>query len=387
MMRISEFFAKRVIAVTQILGFSISADLAPRRLVGRLVTSKTRQLVKFLALLTLLALAGCETLSYYAQAVSGHFDLTGRARPVEELLTDAGTPQVLREQLALAQRLREFAARELRLPDNGSYRRFADLARPYAVWNVFAAAEFSLEAVQSCFPVAGCVAYRGFFDPADADARAARLQQRGLDVVVLGVPAYSTLGAFDDPLLSTFIAWPEAELARLLFHELAHQLVYVKDDSAFNESFAVAVEREGVRRWLSAGGRDGELRRYREARHREQEFAQLLGATRARLATLYATKLAPDEMRARKRAAFAELATDPVYRRYARRIAGAPNNALLASFATYSQRVPAFERLLAARGGKLEEFYAEVRALAALDKAERNRRLEGYEIGMSTTLR
>ena len=387
MMRISEFFARRVIAVTQILGFSISADLAPWRQVGRLVTSKTRQLVKFLALLTLLPLAGCETLSYYAQAVSGHFDLTGRARPVEELLSDARTPQILREQLALAQRLREFASRELRLPENGSYRRFADLARPYAVWNVFAAAEFSLEAVQSCFPVAGCVAYRGFFDPADADAHAARLQQRGLDVVVLGVPAYSTLGAFDDPLLSTFIAWPEAELARLLFHELAHQLVYVKDDSAFNESFAVALEREGVRRWLSAGGRDGELRRYQEARHREQEFTQLLGATRARLAALYATKLAPGETRARKRAAFAELAGDPVYRRSARRIGGEPNNALLASFATYSQRVPAFERLLEARGGELEKFYAEVRALAALDKAERNRRLDGYEIGMSTTLR
>ena len=385
-MRISEFFAWRVITVTRILGFSMSAELAPRRQLGRSVTSKARQLGTFLALLSSLALTGCETLSYYAQAVSGHFDLTGRARPVDELLTDARTPQVLREKLALAQRLRDFASRELGLPDNGSYRRFADLARPYAVWNVFAAAEFSLEAEQACFPVAGCVAYRGFFDPADAGAHAKGLQQQGFDVVVLGVSAYSTLGAFDDPLLSTFIAWPEAELARVLFHELAHQLVYVKDDSAFNESFAVAVEREGVRRWLSAGGRDGELRRYQEARHREQEFARLLGATRARLATLYATKLAPDQMRARKRAAFAELAADPVYRRFPRRFGEAPNNALLASFATYSQRVPAFERLLAERGGELEKFYAEVRALAALDRAERDRRLERYEIGMSTTL-
>lgn len=346
-----------------------------------------RQLAKILSLLGLLTLAGCETLSYYAQAVSGHFELAARARPVDELLSDAQTPQMLRAQLALAQRLREFASRELGLPDNGSYRRFADLARPYAVWNVFAAAEFSLEAVQSCFPVAGCVAYRGFFNRSDADAHAARLRQRGFDVVVLGVPAYSTLGAFSDPLLSTFIAWPEAELARLLFHELAHQLVYVKDDSAFNESFAVAVEREGLRRWLSAGGRAGELRRFEEARHREQEFARLLGATRARLEMLYATKLAPDDMRVRKRAAFAGLAADPLYRRFARRFGEAPNNALLASFATYSQRVPAFERLLAARGGELEKFYAEVRALAALDKAERNRRLDGYEIGMSTTLR
>jgi predicted aminopeptidase len=340
-----------------------------------------------LASLISIPLAGCETLSYYAQAVSGHLDLTVRARSVDALLSDARTPPALREQLALAQRLREFASRELGLPDNGSYRRFADLARPFAVWNVFAAAEFSLDALQSCFPVAGCVAYRGFFDRADADAHATVLRQRGLDVVVLGVPAYSTLGAFDDPLLSTFIAWPEAELARLLFHELSHQLVYVKDDSTFNESFAVAVEREGVRRWFSAGGREGELRRYQEARDREQEFLKLLGATRARLAALYAAVFAPDEMRARKRAAFDELAADPVYRRHAGRIGGAPNNALLASFATYSQRVPAFERLLAARGVDLERFYAEVRALAALDKAERNRRLDDYEIGMSTILR
>jgi len=373
--------------VTRIFSLSISADLAPRRQVGRSVTAKMRQLAKILALLALLALAGCETLSYYAQAVSGHFDLTARARPVDELLGDAQTPQRLREQLALAQRLREFASRELGLPDNGSYRRFADLARPYAVWNVFAAAEFSLEAVQSCFPVAGCVGYRGFFAQADADNHAARLQQQGFDTAVLGVPAYSTLGAFDDPLLSTFIAWPEAELARLLFHELAHQLVYVKGDSTFNESFAVAVEREGVRRWLGAVGREADLRRYREARQRERELAQLLETTRTRLASLYAPGLAPQAMRERKRLAFAELAAHPVYQRYASRMGAAPNNALLASHAIYSQRVPAFERLLAALGGDLEKFYAEVKVLAALERTERDRRLDRYEIGMSTTLR
>ena len=372
---------------SRISGFSASAEMAPRRQLGRRIRSKVRQVAKILALSGLSTLAGCETLSYYAQAVSGHFDLTVRARPLDELLSDEQTPLALREQLALAQRLREFASRELRLPDNGSYRRFADLGRRYAVWNVFAAAELSLEAVQSCFPVAGCVSYRGFFELPDAEAHAVRLQRRGFDVVVLGVPAYSTLGVFDDPLLSTFIALPEAELARLLFHELAHQLVYVKDDSTFNESFAVAVERESVRRWLATGNRDTELRRYQEARHREQEFAQLLGATRARLAVLYATELATEEKRARKRAAFTELAADPVYRRYAMRLGEAPNNALLASFATYSQRVPAFERLLAGLGGDLEKFYTEVTALAALDKVERNRRLDRYEIGMSTTLR
>ena len=339
------------------------------------------------ALLASLALTGCETLTYYAQAVGGHLELTARARPVEEWLSEAQTPPALREQLALAQRLRAFAASDLGLPDNGSYRRFADLTRPYAVWNVFATPEFSLEPVQSCFPVAGCVAYRGFFAHADADAHAARLQRQGFDTHVLGVPAYSTLGAFDDPLLSTFIAWPEADLARLLFHELAHQLVYVKGDSTFNESFAVALEREGVRRWLVAGGRDAELRRHLQSRKRAQEFTQLLEATRAQLARLYASGIAPEAMRGRKHAVLAALAVHPTYRRHASRVGAMPNNALLASHAVYSQRVPAFERLLAALGGDLEKFYAEVRALAALDKPERDRRLAGYETGMSTTLR
>lgn len=339
------------------------------------------------ALAGVLLLAGCETLSYYAQAVSGHFDLIARARPVGEWLSEAQTPQALREQLVRAQRLREFASRELKLPDNGSYREFADLARPYAVWNVFAAAEFSLEAVQSCFPVAGCVGYRGFFAQTDAERHAARLRGQGFDTAVLGVPAYSTLGAFDDPLLSTFIAWPEAELARLLFHELAHQLAYLKGDSTFNESFAVAVEREGVRRWLAAGGREAELSRHGQVRERERDLAQLFEATRARLAGLYASGLAPQVMREKKRAAFAELAAHPAYQRHARRLGAMPNNALLASHAIYSQHVPAFERLLASLGGDLEKFYAEVSALAALDKAERERRLAGYEMETSTTLR
>lgn len=330
-----------------------------------------------LLLAAVLALAGCETLSYYAQAVAGHLDLTGRARPVTELLADAGTPAFLRERLALAQSVREFASRELGLPDNGSYRRYTELDRSYAVWNVVATPEFSLEAVQSCFPVAGCVTYRGFFASQDAEGHAVRARERGFDAFVHGVPAYSTLGAFADPLLSTFIRWPDTELARLVFHELAHQLVYVKGDSTFNESFAVTVEREGVRRWLAAAGRAAELARYRVAREREREFGRLLDETRARLVALYRTQVAPEEMRARKRAEFERLAADPVYLRHSASFAGAPDNALLASFATYSALVPAFERLLAESGGDLDRFYARVKALAELGKAERERRLGG----------
>ncbi len=333
-------------------------------------------------------LAGCETLSYYAQAIGGHLDLEGRARPVAELLADAATPPQLRERLALAQRLRAFASRSLALPDNASYARYADLGRPYAVWNVVAAPEFSLEPVQSCFPVAGCVAYRGFFAHEDAARHAGRLRGEGLDVFVYGVPAYSTLGAFADPLLSTFIAWPEADLARLMFHELAHQRLYVKGDSSFNESFAVAVEREGLRRWLAAEGRDADLKKYDQARAGEREFARLLDETRSRLGKIYESDLTPEAKRAQKRAELEKLVSDSTFLRHIRRLGKVesdPNNALLASFATYTTLVPAFERLLEEAGGDLPAFYARAEALAALGKAERKARLQ--ESGRSTTFR
>jgi len=335
-----------------------------------------------LSVLAALALAGCETIAYYAQAVNGHLSLMGRAQPLAEVIADPATPQPVRERLELARALREFGSRELKLPDNASYRSYADLGRPYAVWNVVAAPEFSLEPLQSCFPVAGCVAYRGFFSQHDAERHALALRHAGNDVHVHGVPAYSTLGRFDDPLLSTFIRYPEAELARLLFHELAHQVVYVKDDSTFNESFAVAVEREGVRRWLAASGRARELESFRDTQRRNAEFLRLLEATRGRLAALYRSPLAPEAMRERKRAELEKLGSEPDFLRYAARFEKSgsdpdfearfvPNNALLAAFATYTQLVPAFERLLAEEGGDLERFYGAVRALAARERAGR----------------
>jgi predicted aminopeptidase len=325
-----------------------------------------------------LALAGCETIAYYAQAVNGHLSLMHRALPVEQVIADPATPEQLRARLELARAVRDFASRELALPENASYRSYADLERRYAVWNVVAAPEFSLEPEQSCFPVAGCVAYRGFFSREGAERHAKGLRERGLDVFVYGVPAYSTLGRFDDPLLSTFIGYPEAELARLVFHELAHQVAYVKDDSTFNESFAVAVEREGVRRWLAAAGREKDLDAFREAQRRNAEFMRALDAARARLAALYRQRIAPEAMRQLKRAELEKLGSEPDFRRYAERRGKSgsdpdfsPNNALLAAFATYTGLAPEFERLLAAEGGDLERFYGAVRALAAKPRAER----------------
>jgi predicted aminopeptidase len=338
---------------------------------------------RWLAVVALLALSGCETLSYYAQAVGGQFELMRKAQPVSEWIADPATPDALRQRLELAERMRAFASRELELPDNGSYRSYARLDRSYVVWNVFAAPEFSVNPIESCFPVAGCVDYRGFFARADAERYAAKQRAKGLDVFSYGVPAYSTLGWFDDPLLSTFIGYPDWELARLMFHELAHQLVYVKGDTTFNESFAVTVEDEGVRRWLDSEGRGVELAAFREAEARKRAFVDLIEEARARLAQVYAEPLAPDAMRAAKRAEFARLAE-----RYAAlkerwggysgfdRLMAEPNNALLASISAYTQLVPAFRRELAAAHGDLGAFYARVKALARLPKAERDAQLE-----------
>jgi predicted aminopeptidase len=340
---------------------------------------------KVLMLASLLALQGCEMASYYLQAIGGHMSIVNRAQPVDRLLADPATPETLRNRLAVSVRIRDFASRELKLPDNGSYRSYSDLERPYAVWNVVAAGEFDLAPVQSCFPVTGCVAYRGFYAKEAADRYAAGLRAAGNDVFTAGVPAYSTLGWFDDPLLSTFIRYADADLARLLFHELSHQVVFVKGDSTFNESFAVAVEREGVRRWLRAERKEAALQSFLEGQQRTRDFGRLLAGTRDRLRALYKEGIAPEAKRARKAEAFAQLKAD--YERLKRErwngfagydrfmVREEPNNALLASFATYTEYVEGFEKLLAASGGDMAVFYERVKQLAAQSRDAREAQL------------
>ena len=328
-------------------------------------------------------LAGCETLAYYSQAVGGQLSLSSGARTIDAVLEDPATTEELRARLRLAREIREFATRELALPDEGSYRRYADLGRPFVVWNLFVTPEFSTRPVESCFPVTGCVSYRGYFAQADANAYAQKMRAQGYDVQVNGIPAYSTLGWFEDPLLSTFIRYPEAELARLVFHELAHHIVYVKGDTVFNESFAVAVERAGVRRWLGERKRAGDLAAFLAARERQREFIGLVEAARKRLDIVYSTNLPPAEMREAKRAGFAQLQADYAalkgrwggFAGYDRIMGASPGNALLASISAYSKFVPGFERMLEAEGGNLPRFYAAVKEVARLPKAERCRLL------------
>lgn len=334
------------------------------------------------ALGALLFVSGCVSFEYYAQAVGGHLEVMRLAVPIEERLREADTPEPLRAKLAKVLAIREFASRELALPDNGSYRRYADIGRPFVVWNVFAAPEFSVKPVESCFIFAGCVSYRGFYSEESAQRHAASLVDKGYDVYVGGVPAYSTLGWFSDPVLSTFIRFPESEVARIVFHELAHQLVYVKGDTMFNESFAATVEEEGVRRWLEREGTPAQRAAYEDSRRRRSEFVALAIKYRAELAAFYDRPADPEERRTGKRRLFSAMQDE--YRAlkvswsgfagYDRFTSGA-NNALLASVASYSELVPAFRALLAQKQDDLSGFYAAVRELASLDKPERDARL------------
>ena len=310
------------------------------------------------ATLLILLCAGCESVAYYGQAIGGHLKLMAAARPVDAWIDDPSTPPELKQRLEVAQRIRQYASRELHLPENGSYHSYADLKRRYAVYNVFAAPKFSVDPKPECFPFTGCVAYRGFYSEDAARQHAAKLREQGYDVYVGGVLAYSTLGWFDDPLLSTFIRYPDSQVARLVFHELAHQVVYAKNDTTFNESFAVVVEEEGVRRWLEAENRSVELAAFHEAQARKRDLAARIKETRERLKLVYDSSLTEEQKLEQKRAEFDRLrASFPQF------VPAEPNNAFLVSIALYNELVPALERVLAASAG-LDDFYRRARSLA-----------------------
>ncbi|MEO7151516.1 MAG: aminopeptidase [Burkholderiaceae bacterium] len=340
--------------------------------------------VALLTTATLCLTSGCSTLGYYGQSVGGHLALVNAARPVPQWLSDAAAAPALKQRLALTQRIRDFAVAELHLPDNASYRRYADLQRPAAVWNVVAAPELSLTLKTWCFPVVGCVGYRGYFDRAAATAFAAELRGEGLEANVYPVPAYSTLGALPgdwlaDPLLSTFIHYPEGELARLIFHELAHQIAYASGDTAFNESFATTVEHLGGQRWLIEHATPQARAEYAVFEGRRRDFRELTRRYRDRLAAVYD---GPADVAA-KRAAKARLMQalsadydalkrdrwdgyagyDPWFAR--------TNNAAFGVLSAYSSLVPGFERLFERAGRDYPRFYAAVRELAALPADER----------------
>jgi predicted aminopeptidase len=338
-----------------------------------------------------LCLGGCSNLGYYWQSAAGHLELMGAARPVTDWLEDGSSPARLKARLALSQRIRSFAVTALQLPDNPSYRRYADLHRSAAVWNVVAAPAFSLTLKTWCFPVTGCVGYHGYFDEKEARAEAAQLAAAGLEVSVYPVPAYSTLGwmnwAGGDPLLNTFINYPEGELARLIFHELAHQVVYVNGDTTFNESFATAVERLGSARWLAQAS-EAARAEYAEYDGRRGQFRALTQATRRRLAALYEdAPAASSGLSTSKQQAFDDFRReyarlrdswggDPArWRGYDRWVEQA-NNASFGAQGAYDDLVPGFEALFRTERGDWNRFYDAVKRLATLPKEQRNKQLK-----------
>lgn len=318
---------------------------------------------------------------YYMQAVRGHIDLMQRKRSVAEVLDDPASPEELKQKLVLVQEARRFSVETLDLPDNDSYRSYADLEREFVVWNVFAAPEFSLRARQSCFPVAGCVAYRGYFSHEAALNEARKLAEDGFDVAVGGVSAYSTLGRFADPVLNTMLRWNDTDLVATVFHELAHQKTYAKGDTQFNESFATAVAEIGLERWLEARGESDLLERYRGRKALRREMLELVEARKIELARLYESGLAEESMRQRKHEIMDGLAAE-VERLLRSNGAGSPawlagtlNNARLVSLGLYEGWLPAFRFLYATCGEELGCFFDEAAALAELPDDERYARL------------
>ena len=360
---------------------------------------KVRKWLMVSALLgVILIVSGCQTLSFYGQAIKGQYQLLAYRHSIENLLADPSTTPGLKTQLELVQSLRVFAAKELKLPVDGHYTKYVDVHRRFVVWNVEAAPEFSMEPKTWWYPIVGSLKYRGYFSERNATNYGAALVRRGYDVFVGGVDAYSTLGWFRDPVLNTFIFNPEPDLAETIFHELGHQRVFARSDTDFNEAFATTVGEEGARRWLRNKGNDTVYQRYLAEIRRTRQFARLITATREQLEALYgddrteegkikATKrklgMPPKKLRDEKQrimnglqAEYAKLKKewheDPSYDSwFARQV----NNAQLNSVAAYYDLVPGFEHLLELNGGDLQKFYAEAERLSKMPKKERHQRL------------
>ncbi|MEX0951056.1 MAG: aminopeptidase [Gammaproteobacteria bacterium] len=334
-----------------------------------------------------LLLSGCGSVQYYGQAVSGHLDLMLRRTPIAGQIADPATPGELRGQLSEALSIRRFASYALGLPDNNSYRSYADLERDYVVWGVTATPALSLQPEQWCFLLVGCLSYRGYYAEADARRFAADLAGQGLDVYVGGASAYSTLGWFADPVLNTMLHRDSTWLALIMFHELAHQQLFINNDTAFNEAYAETVARAGVERWLQSRDRPEVLAGFRATLAYEQAFLRLVTGTRAELKSLYASDLSDVRKLEQKQAVFiamrqqyAKLKRDWNGRRdYDRWFALELNNAQLAAVATYLELVPPMQRLLARLDNDLPAFYAAMNKLTGCSPAERRAFLQGTE--------
>jgi predicted aminopeptidase len=347
----------------------------------------------------LLFSTGCQTISYYQQAVTGQCRILAQRKPISEVLADPKASEALKHKLRLVQEIREFAHKELNLPIDGHYQKYVDLHRDYVVWNVHAAPEFSLEPKSWWYPVVGTAKYRGYFSEKDARKYAAGLEQQHLDVYVSGVEAYSTLGWFQDPVLNTFIRHSDTDLAETLFHELAHQRLFVNGDTDFSEAFATSVAQEAMRRWMASKGNAAEYEKYMAENRRTEQFVNLVLGARQKLEVLYGKQETTDgstnvaALVAYKRQSKAEILQGlrkdyEVLKKtewggkddYDRWMAKPMNNARLNTFDAYYRLLPAFQSLITSKGTNVEDFYREVNLLAKVPKEERHRRLAALTV-------
>ncbi len=333
-------------------------------------------------------LNGCATLSYYQQAIGGQIELLQKRKPIAAVLKDQDIDATIKTRLHLIQKARVFAVNDLMLPDNDSYKDYADLGRPYAMWSVFVTPAYSLKPRQWCYPLLGCVSYRSYFSQGQAQAYADSMQSRGYDVYIAGVPAYSTLGWFDDPVLNTMMHWQDYDLVGTLFHELAHQKFYIKDETIFNESLAKAIEQEGLRRWMDAQTDAGQYQKYLLESEREKAFIELILASRKKLQELYQSELPEDEMFKGKmqifrsmRAAYLQLRQRwGGYDVYDDWMLSGVNNAKVQSIATYYDYVPAFIKMLQQQQGNIGNFYQEIETL--MQQTAEDRRVHLLELSI-----
>ena len=330
----------------------------------------------------ILLLAGCSTLAYYGQATGGHLHIMANRQPIDQAINDPKVPTAVKDKLRLVQEIRAFASDNLLLPNNDSYRSYANINRRYVVWKVFATPALSLQPIESCFLVVGCLSYRGYYREADAEAYAQELRAANHDVYVGGVAAYSTLGWFDDPVLNTMLYWDDRRLARLIFHELTHQLLYVKHDALFNESFATNFAEIGLQRWLAS--RESEKNApppsTESERAREIDFISMIQNTQQQLAAIYESKADDTSKLQRKAAVFSTLVQEYAlfknrwsdYAGYDEWMNKDMNNAKISSVVTYHSYDKAFQHLLRQARDRLDIFVEKVRAIAALEKTARH---------------
>ncbi len=346
-----------------------------------------RVILSVVLMVTLILIGGCQSLGYYAQSVKGQWQVIHSSKSIDSWLQRSNTSAELRAKLEQVKSIRQFASTQLKLPDNKSYTYYADLKRPYVVWNIFAAPELSLEPYLWCYPIIGCQAYRGYFSKQPAVDLAQQIKAKGYDVSVGGVKAYSTLGWFNDPVLNTFVNYSQINLASLIFHELSHQIVYVKGDTVFNESFATLVENKGVEVWLKQQGKTEQLAWYQRNQQFENIVLDLITRYKTKLTDLYRSELEQVLKLAQKQDLFAELKleyqklkTDFDFKSpWDKWFAQDLNNANLVAVGTYYDKVDEFEKLFYKSGEDFSVFYAEVKRLAKLKKTQRDQYLASLD--------